>query len=79
MVRAEGGAVRFMVSDTGPGIPVGQRTHVFQPFARLDWRTPGAGLGLVGLSERATLGGGRLEAQRDGAAFVLRGWLPWTA
>jgi signal transduction histidine kinase len=39
--------------------------------------TPGAGLGLVGLAERAELRGGRLEHGRDGAAFVLRGWIPW--
>ena len=39
--------------------------------------TPGAGLGLVGLAERAELRGGRLHAQRDGATFVLSGWIPW--
>ena len=42
-------------------------------------RTPGAGLGLVGLAERAELRGGRLEHGRDGAAFVLHGWIPWAA
>jgi signal transduction histidine kinase len=41
--------------------------------------TPGSGLGLVGLTERAQLRGGRLEHGRDGAAFVLRGWIPWAA
>jgi len=41
--------------------------------------TPGAGLGLVGLSERAELRGGRLEAHREGAMFVLHGWIPWAA
>jgi signal transduction histidine kinase len=41
--------------------------------------TPGAGLGLVGLSERAQLRGGRLEGERDGSSFVLRGWIPWAA
>ncbi len=41
--------------------------------------TPGAGLGLVGLSERAQLRGGRLEHRRDDGSFVLRGWLPWAA
>jgi signal transduction histidine kinase len=40
-------------------------------------RTPGAGLGLVGLSERAQLRGGRLEHRRDGSTFVLHGWIPW--
>lgn len=41
--------------------------------------TPGSGLGLVGLSERAELRGGRIEHRRDGATFVLRGWIPWAA
>jgi signal transduction histidine kinase len=41
--------------------------------------TPGAGLGLVGLSERAELRGGRIEAHREGASFVLHGWIPWAA
>ncbi|CAN5379228.1 histidine kinase [soil metagenome] len=42
-------------------------------------RTPGAGLGLVGLAERTALRGGRLEHGPDGGAFVLRGWIPWAA
>jgi signal transduction histidine kinase len=41
--------------------------------------TPGAGLGLVGLSERAGLRGGRLTGEREGGSFVLRGWIPWAA
>jgi signal transduction histidine kinase len=41
--------------------------------------TPGAGLGLVGLTERAEPRGGRLEHGRDGSTFVLRGWIPWAA
>ena len=39
---------------------------------------PGAGTGLVGLAERATLSGGRLEHGLDEAGdFRLRAWLPW--
>ncbi len=41
--------------------------------------TPGSGLGLIGLSERAELRGGRLEHRRDGASFVLHAWIPWAA
>ena len=41
--------------------------------------TPGSGLGLVGLTERAELRGGRLEHGRDGSMFVLHGWIPWAA
>jgi signal transduction histidine kinase len=37
------------VADTGPGIPAGARTKVFQPFYRLEASrsTPGSGLGLA--------------------------------
>lgn len=39
---------------------------------------PGSGQGLIGLTERATLAGGRLEhgTERDGG-FAVRSWLPW--
>ena len=40
---------------------------------------PGSGLGLIGLSERAELRGGRLEHRKDGSTFVLHGWIPWAA
>ncbi|MHC0430656.1 sensor histidine kinase [Streptomyces sp. O3] len=41
-------------------------------------RVPGSGQGLIGLTERATLAGGRLEhgADADGG-FRLTAWLPW--
>jgi signal transduction histidine kinase len=45
------------------------------PFA-----LPGAGTGLVGLSERVELAGGELEHGPDAAGdFVLRASLPWPA
>lgn len=40
--------------------------------------TPGAGLGLVGLRERAALAGGTLKTVDDGETFSLQCWLPWT-
>jgi signal transduction histidine kinase len=41
-------------------------------------RIPGAGTGIIGLTERVDLAGGRLEHGRtDDGAFVLRAWLPW--
>jgi signal transduction histidine kinase len=41
---------------------------------------PGACTGLVGLIERATLAGGRLEHGHDGdGGYRLRAWLPWPA
>jgi signal transduction histidine kinase len=39
---------------------------------------PGAGTGLVGVAERATLSGGHLEHGLDEAGdFRLHAWLPW--
>lgn len=40
--------------------------------------TPGSGLGLVGLTERAELAGGRLTHGVENGSFVLRAWLPWS-
>ncbi|MET0469033.1 MAG: histidine kinase [Aeromicrobium sp.] len=40
---------------------------------------PPSGLGLVGLTERAELAGGRLHPARVSGHHVLRVWLPWTA
>lgn len=39
---------------------------------------PGSGQGLIGLTERATLAGGRLDhgPEQDGG-FAVRAWLPW--
>ncbi len=39
---------------------------------------PGSGQGLIGLTERASLAGGRLEhgPEEDGG-FRVRAWLPW--
>jgi len=48
--------------------------HIFNASS-----TPGAGLGLVGLAERAKLSGGRLTTGRDEGSFELTGWLPWTS
>jgi signal transduction histidine kinase len=39
---------------------------------------PGTGMGLIGLTERASLAGGRLTHGLDGDEFVVTAWLPWT-
>jgi len=41
--------------------------------------TPGSGLGLVGLAERAALSGGRLDHAVENGVFVLRAWIPWSS
>lgn len=41
---------------------------------------PGSGQGLIGLTERATLAGGRLRHRATGdGGFEVRAWLPWAA
>ncbi|WP_243059429.1 sensor histidine kinase [Nocardioides sp. SR21] len=74
--HAPGALLSVQVSGTpDDGIDVSLRNPVgFGPT-----RTPGAGLGLVGLTERAQLRGGRLDHGREGSSFVLHGWIPWAA
>ncbi|MFI0447357.1 sensor histidine kinase [Actinomadura sp. 6N118] len=40
---------------------------------------PGSGTGLVGLTERVRLAGGRLDHEATGDEFRLHAWLPWPA
>jgi signal transduction histidine kinase len=78
--HAPGTAVEVLVDGAaGEGL----RVRITNPFplatARPD--VPGAGVGLVGLSERVALAGGRFEygPDPDGDGFRLEVWLPWSA
>jgi signal transduction histidine kinase len=74
--HAPGATLRILVR----GSPTeGVSVELRNPLGFAPSTTPGAGLGLVGLTERAELRGGRLEGRREGYSFVLRGWIPWTA
>ncbi|MEU4470298.1 histidine kinase [Micromonospora sp. NPDC023888] len=78
--HAAGAAVRVDVAG-GPGagltVAIGNRWPVGTPAGGT---LPGAGTGLVGISERVTLAGGRLAYGRDDAGdFRLAAWLPWPA
>ncbi|WP_246088167.1 sensor histidine kinase [Nocardioides albertanoniae] len=42
-----------------------------------DSHTPGAGLGLVGLTERVDLAGGHIGHRMESDVFILEAWLPW--
>lgn len=42
-----------------------------------DSNTPGSGLGLIGLTERVDLAGGRLAHRTEKDVFILEAWLPW--
>ncbi|MEV1155608.1 histidine kinase [Micromonospora chokoriensis] len=78
--HAAGAAVTVDVAG-GPGdgltVAVGNRWPVGAPAGDT---LPGAGTGLVGISERVTLAGGRLAYGRDDSGdFRLAAWLPWPA
>jgi signal transduction histidine kinase len=61
----------------GHGLEIDVRNRV-PALATGEPRIPGTGAGLLGLSERATLSGGRLEHGFDEHGdFRLRAWLPW--
>ncbi len=75
-VEASGECVRFSVDDDGPGIPLEQRTHVFDRFHRTDRsRTRaggGAGLGLAIVRAIVEAHGGEvaIDASPEGGARV---------
>lgn len=75
--HAPGTAVRVAV---GGGAGEGLTIEVRNPWPVGGRRTtiPGAGTGLIGLTERATLAGGRLSHGRTpDNDFALTAWLPW--
>ena len=79
-VRKHAPGVTVLVQMSGSpeeGVSIRIRNPARTPAAVGGVQTPGAGLGLVGLGERAKLAGGRLTTQRDGGSFELNGWLPW--
>jgi signal transduction histidine kinase len=72
------GMVRFVVADTGRGIPEGQREAIFQPFVQVEKgltrSADGSGLGLAIARELAERMGGTLTVTSEvgaGSRFVL--------
>ena len=77
-ITADGGRVRFVVSDTGVGIRPEHLESIFEPFRQLDasWTRayPGLGLGLALSRRLAHLLGGALEVVSQvgvGSTFTL--------
>jgi signal transduction histidine kinase len=77
-LEREHGEVRFVVCDTGIGIPPADIPRLFKPFAQLDTtltrRHGGTGLGLYISYSLAELIGGRIEVQSEpgvGSTFTL--------
>jgi len=61
----------------GDGLTIEVRNPV-PALATAESKIPGTGAGLLGLAERATLSGGRLEhGLDDHGHFRLHAWLPW--
>jgi signal transduction histidine kinase len=71
-LRADNGAVRVDVVDSGPGVPLERQELIFQPFVSQDMN--GTGLGLPIAREIAVALGGRIELEnpaRGGSRFRL--------
>ncbi len=75
-VRMEGGPGEGLVIDLRNPVPGSAGAAAAGETAPL---TPGSGTGLVGLTERVRLAGGRLDHERTPEGFHLRAWLPWPA
>ena len=75
--EADGDAVRFSVSDSGPGIPEEDASHVFDRFwtERRNSRVRGTGMGLAIVRGIVEAHGGNVSVERSargGALFNLR-------
>ncbi|SBV27680.1 sensor histidine kinase [Micromonospora krabiensis] len=75
------GAVVTVGLAGGPGAGLTVEIRNRWPVGGVDApELPGSGTGLVGIAERVTLAGGRLEHGRDDSGdFRLAAWLPWPA
>jgi len=73
-VRRAGEQIALTVHDTGPGIGVEERKHIFEPFWSTKPKGKGTGLGLAICREIAAALKGRIEVESapgQGAAFTL--------
>ena len=72
LVLGDGGRVQLSVSDTGPGIPVGDREKLFLPY--FSTKTTGMGLGLPIVSEIVAEHGGTIRVEDRtprGTSFII--------
>jgi two-component system sensor histidine kinase KdpD len=79
MLRAREDANRVVldVVDHGNGVPSGLKERIFEPFARLDERSPGIGLGLAVAKGFAEAMGGTIVAiDTPGGGLTIRLTLP---
>ncbi|MEL6907538.1 MAG: ATP-binding protein, partial [Planctomycetota bacterium] len=72
--ECEGGAVRVVVDDDGPGVPEDAREEIFSPFRKRGEHAGAYGLGLALVRAIAERAGGAVEVRRSpsgGARFTL--------
>ena len=76
LVGVEGGRVRLSVDDSGPGIPPGEREHIFDRFHRASEKPGGAGLGLAIADAvvQATNGRWSVDSSAAGGASMSVSW-----
>jgi two-component system sensor histidine kinase KdpD len=75
--REDGDRVVLDVVDHGTGVPSGLKDRIFEPFARLDERSPGVGLGLAVAKGFAEAMGGTIAAiDTPGGGLTVRVTLP---
>lgn len=73
-IRTGARVVRFIVEDTGPGIPLDARDHIFTQFTKLDDFGQGLGLGLSISRQFVRMMGGNITLDTSyvhGARFVI--------
>jgi len=71
VVRIYGAAVE--IEDDGPGIPLGERDRVFEPFHRLQPRSTGSGLGLSLVQQVVERHDGEVSIRSaDGGGTIVR-------
>ena len=78
--REDGDRVILDVIDHGCGVPADLKERIFEPFARLDERSPGVGLGLAvakGFAE--AMGGAIVAIDTPGGGLTVRVTLPAVA
>jgi two-component system, OmpR family, sensor histidine kinase KdpD len=73
----DGDRVVLDVVDRGPGVPADLKERIFEPFARLDERSPGVGLGLAVAKGFAEAMGGTIVAiDTPGGGLTVRVTMP---
>lgn len=75
IIRSDGVWLRIEIEDDGPGVPLNEREHIFEPF--VSGRPDGSGLGLAIVREVASVHGGHafVAGSGSGACFVIE--IPW--